>query len=466
MRLTARRRPEPAGWSRGCSRLGEGVSHDPVPNAEISRRDRALSVPLVLGLALSAAAVIGSALWILRARPQPTTLRLATGAPDGVYHRLGHGLRDAVAGHASLALQLRETAGSRENIDLLERGEVDLAFVQDDTPGGDRTRSVAVLHREYLHVLVRARGAARPLTDVGDLAGRKLAIGASGSGTAAVARDLLRHFGVVADPGRAWLEVGAAEAVARLRDGSVDAAFVLSALPAQAVVDGLRGGAMQLFSLGEGDLHSGPAAGLAAADPRFEEAVIPARTYGDQPRRPVHTISVRSVLVASAELSDAMVREVTRVVFDNRIRLARSHPAALRLRERYEPAALRYPAHDGAVDYYLRGEPAFWVAYSEQIALVFSLLVGVFSGVAALRQLAARRRKERIDFYYKEVARLIASAEEAGVQATRAALLQLRSDAFQNLVDEKLAPDESFTIFQDLLRGELGALESGAGPRA
>src|SRR5690606_10872832 len=59
----------------------------------------------------------------------PATLTLATGSPGGAYHATGQRYREEFARHG-IDLKLRTTAGSAENLQLLENGEVDLAFLQ------------------------------------------------------------------------------------------------------------------------------------------------------------------------------------------------------------------------------------------------------------------------------------------------------------------------------------------------
>jgi TRAP transporter TAXI family solute receptor len=86
----------------------------------------------------------------------PLTIRIATGQPGGTYHPLGRGLavvlEDRLPGVVAEALP---TAGSLENMALLEKGDVELALVQNDTRGGPTVRSIAPLYQELLHIVVR-----------------------------------------------------------------------------------------------------------------------------------------------------------------------------------------------------------------------------------------------------------------------------------------------------------------------
>ena len=121
------------------------------------------------------------------------------------------------------------TAGSVENLERLLRGEVDVAFVQGGTyplakDVDGRLRGMAALYREPLWIFYRGKAVG---DDLGGLAGRRVAIGAPGSGTEAIARALLEVVGLPA-AGPNLLSLPAADARARLETGTVDAAFFVS----------------------------------------------------------------------------------------------------------------------------------------------------------------------------------------------------------------------------------------------
>lgn len=173
------------------------------------------------------AAVIGFSLRFMDPFP-PSRIVLATGQPGGAYDAFGREYQSRLA-REGLQVELRPTAGSIENLGLLQRGEVDVAFVQGGTyplakDVEGTLRGMAAVYREPLWIFYRGR----PLTDgLGALASRRIAIGAPGSGTEAIARILLEGLGIPATgPNR--LSLPAAEARARLEAGTVDVAMFVS----------------------------------------------------------------------------------------------------------------------------------------------------------------------------------------------------------------------------------------------
>lgn len=177
----------------------------------------------------------------------PSHLTLATGAPDGAYYAFGQRYRERMA-REGIDLAVRATVGSIENIRLLEAGAVDAAFVQGGTGAGADApdlRSLASLYFEPIWVFARADGS---ITGLADLRGRRVAIDREGSGTRAVALQLLADSGIPEDAAL-LLPLGGSEAAQALRDGAADAAVFVVA-PSGVVVRELLGAAgVRLLSI-------------------------------------------------------------------------------------------------------------------------------------------------------------------------------------------------------------------------
>lgn len=175
----------------------------------------------------------------------PHSLTLATGGVDGAYHLFGQKYREALA-RQGVTVELRNTAGSVENLALLRAGEVDVALVQGGLADPVRDaglQGLASLYHEPLWVFHRLDD---ELVDLRDLAGRHVAVGAPGSGTRAVALQLLARNGIdgVTAVLRDFPGAAAAEA---LRSGVVDAAFFVAAPSSPLVAALLRDPEVQLY---------------------------------------------------------------------------------------------------------------------------------------------------------------------------------------------------------------------------
>jgi TRAP transporter TAXI family solute receptor len=391
---------------------------------------------------------------------------IATGPETGTYHALGRALgRVLEATGVVQSAKVRATEGSVANMELIGSVEsgVDLAFVQSDTPASTRARLVAPLYDEVLHILVSTVWAG-DIRSLDDLRGRRVALGPEGSGTRQLSKRVLEHFGV--DVGED-LALSPGETSAGLIDGSVHAAFVLNAIPARMVADLAEADAVRFLSLGDAQEYGNEADALALVFPSIRGTTIPRSTYVRLPKRPVRTIEVSAMLIARSDLDPNLVRSIAATVFENRSGAGGLEGADLvvarRIREDYRPGAVAIPFHQGAIAYYHREEPPFFVEYAEAISLGLTLLVGVYSSYIALREWMRRRMKNRIDAYLLEVegqtGNLVSLSLDDLIEH-RDALEQLRHRAFSDLVSERLLADESFTILQNHLRDELAAVKA------
>ena len=130
--------------------------------------------------------------------PPPKRVTLATGTAGGAYLRFGEDLAKLVKGAPGPSVTVRKTEGSAENLRLLARGEVEVAFVQSGTVTAlagtvdtSHLRAIARVYSEPLWVFYYGDAeismlrdlAARPGTPV-----RRIAVGPDGSGTSLIDR--------------------------------------------------------------------------------------------------------------------------------------------------------------------------------------------------------------------------------------------------------------------------------------
>ena len=376
---------------------------------------------------------------------------LSTGQEGGTYTVLGTEFSGIVrTGKNRFELEVVGSKGTVQNLSLLEKGEVDFAFVQSGLEGSQRVRTVAKLYDEVLHVMVH-RDSGR--THLSDLKGACISLGAKGSGSRVVGIDLLEHFGVEVFQEK---PLEPREAIEALKKKEIDAVFLVTALQSEVVRDAMGEGQVRFVNLAEGS------AGVVARYPHLIEAEIPARAYrclseerGAMPMNDIQTIGVPSLLVCREGLSSELVYEVTKSLFASRSELVRSIPEAYQISEISSVDLLPWPLHEGAQRYYRRREPSFLERYAELMAFLMSVMAAAWAIFGTISKWSSRRKKNRIDFYYVEVASAFLRLEEGlsleSLKEERARLRKLRSQAFKELAREQLKADESFRIFQDQL---------------
>ncbi|MER7416125.1 TAXI family TRAP transporter solute-binding subunit [Micromonospora peucetia] len=281
----------------------------------------------------------------------PVRIRIATGSPAAVYHAFGQSLaailnRELPDVQASVVV----TAASAENVRLVGAGEAELGFTQADVlPAAPAAHpsvvAVARVYDDLLHLVTTAGG---PVRTLADLHGRRVSVGAPGSGTEITAVRLLEVARL--GGGRVRQErLGLDDSVAALRAGAIDAFFFSGGLPVRAVEQLTAGSATRIVDLGE---WTGP---LRESNPEvYVSRDIPRSVYGTDP---VTTVANPNFLIVRADLPTPLIREVTRLLMERRQELAAAHPAAGRMSHRSAIATAPLPLHPGAADWYRSAKP-------------------------------------------------------------------------------------------------------------
>ena len=223
----------------------------------------------------------------------------------------------------------------------------------------------------------------------------------------------------------------------------------------------------QLYSMGKPeDIGTGAAIdAVTLLQPWFEAFVIPAGTYGALTPEPVLTISVDQLLVARRDLDETTVYDLVDDLVGLRPALAALRPGLFRsISGDFDPSSSTFIVHAGVLDYIQRDAPSVYERYSGVAEVTVTILIGVISAGFAGVRIYRMRRKNLIDTFYSAINVIKKSIDESITAKQREEkadeIRALQLEAFDLLVDEKLAADESFRIFitlsNDVLQ-ELGA---------
>ena len=292
-------------------------------------------------------AVVGLSLRFVDPFP-PTRVVLATGQPGGAYDEFGREYQRRLA-REGLRVELRRTAGSVENLERLLKGEVDVAFVQGGTyplvkDVDGRLRGMAAVYREPLWIFYRGK----PMTDdLGALAGRRIAVGAAGSGTEAIARALLEGIGL-AVTGPSFLSLPAIEARGMVERGAIDAAFFVSSYRDANVAALLRRPDVHLLDYRRAAAYRGNFRYLSAV--RIPPGLLDLKA--DLPREPITLLAPAALLVCRETLHPRAVEQILSVAQEvHGTGSLLDPPGRFPTRD-----GVDVPLHDAADSYLARGE--------------------------------------------------------------------------------------------------------------
>jgi TRAP transporter TAXI family solute receptor len=231
----------------------------------------------------------------------PHTITIATGQADGAYYLFAERYREILA-EASVTLEIRKTAGSLENLRLLEAGEVDLAFFQGGSgisTADDDITALGSLYYEPLWVFYRHPEVAHRLTD---FQGKRLATGAAGSGTRELVRDLL-EYNRINSPADKLQALGGKAAARALRQDAADAAFFVASPRSPLIQELLRDKTIRLMSFTRAAAYTDLNHALAAVT--LPEGVIDLQA--NLPPQDVALLASTANLIARDDFHPALV---------------------------------------------------------------------------------------------------------------------------------------------------------------
>jgi hypothetical protein len=290
---------------------------------------------------------------------QKIDLSIATGGTGGVYYPLGGGMANVFSKFIpGMAATAEVTGGSVDNMRLIATGKPYIALTQSDAAldayrGEDKfkgtkipVRTMMVLYTNLMHVVtVKGTG----INSIKDLKGRRVSTGSPGSATEVFAFRLLEAAGIDPLKGVTRERLGAAESVNAMKDKKIDAFFFVAGLPTSSVTDLAATPGFTIKFLDSAQLL--PAMAKKYGDIYITD-VIPKSTYTGM-AADNHTTAVTNLLVANANMSDQVVYDIVKTIFDKRPDLIAVHKAAADIKlENQKASASPIPWHPGAIKYF------------------------------------------------------------------------------------------------------------------
>ena len=280
-------------------------------------------------------------------------LRFVTGGESGTYYAFGSVIAQHATNHAGINVVGLVGNGSQANIEELQAGNADLAFCQSDVMAYayegtnifdakvDCFSTVAALYTEQVQIVTVNPS----IKTVADLKGKNVSIGAAGSGVFFNAVDILGAYGldVEKDINPTYQSFG--DSADALKDGKIDAAFIVAGAPTTAITDLATTKAVSLVSLDDEHIDK-----LLASSPYYTKCTIPADVYGLD--ADTTTVGVGAVILARDDVSEDAIYALCADIFDNAADLVSSHAKYGELSLEYAASITSVPYHAGAVKYF------------------------------------------------------------------------------------------------------------------
>jgi len=239
--------------------------------------------------------------------------------------------------------ETKTTAGSVANLRLISDGYIDLAIVQADLLSdaynatgtfADKKyqkgyKAVASLYTECCQIVVRKDSG---ITGIDDLINKTVSVGASESGSEKNAEQILKMSGIT-DELINKVNMDYTEAAGKLKAGEIDAFFCTA-------------GTICLISLDDKCIDK-----MLSAYSLCEKYTIPAGTYNGQDSD-VTTIGVKAVLIAKQSLSDDVIKNVTKTIYEHADDFKYATSLDISFDINTAADGVDIPFHSGAAAYY------------------------------------------------------------------------------------------------------------------
>ncbi|SFC48592.1 hypothetical protein SAMN05660443_2833 [Marinospirillum celere] len=283
-----------------------------------------------------------------------TTLSIATGGTGGVYYPIGGGLGEMIGRHIDGYTGVAEVTGaSVENMGLIHREDSDLALALADTVyqayhgegrfEGRALTDIRALGSVYPNAIQLVTLKNSGITSLSDLQGKRVSIGAPGSGTEVSANTLLQANGITL---RNTQRLNFNETADALRDGDIDAGFWSVGPPTSSIMSLATARDIHILSFTETEI-----AKAIEAQPVFAPFTLAAGTY-EGVDEDVRTIGTPNVLAVNARMSEDLAYQITRILFEQVDELRAIHSAANSTTVDFSLEATPIPLHPGALRYY------------------------------------------------------------------------------------------------------------------
>jgi TRAP transporter TAXI family solute receptor len=286
----------------------------------------------------------------------PNKVVIATGSKTGLYYRFGEDFKKQLE-KSGIKVELKVTAGSIENLKLIsdEKSGVDLALVQSGVTNEQKHPnlvSIAGVFHEPFWVWYRTdsfKDISGNLNSVQQLKGKRVAIGAPGSGTNTLSKELLKVHGF--DPSQIQLfEISPDEALKKIQAKEIDVACFSVGVDAPILEKFYRSPGLSIMDFDQADTY-------VRQLPYLRKVFLPHGNVSlefNQPPKSIHVIASTATLVAREDISPGFTNLIMEVLYD----LLKNYTRIQEVSEFPSSSRLDLPLQSDAEDYMKEG-PSF-----------------------------------------------------------------------------------------------------------
>ncbi|WP_082234767.1 TAXI family TRAP transporter solute-binding subunit [Halobacillus massiliensis] len=247
-------------------------------------------------------------------------VQILTGGTEGTYYPLGGTFAQVLNDNLdNVEANATSTGASVENMNAINDGDGEIAFTQTDIASyaangevmfdepNENFGAIGTLYPETIQIVTTKDSG---IESIEDLKGKTVSVGAPGSGTNANADNILEIHGLDISEDINARDLDFGDSTTGIQDGTIDAAFITSGTPTGAVES-----LAATVDVNIVPIEADKAKELMDKYSYYSEDEVPEGTYGLESAVP--TVAVQAMLVAHKDLSEDMVYEMTKAIFEN-----------------------------------------------------------------------------------------------------------------------------------------------------
>lgn len=288
-----------------------------------------------------------------------TRISIVTGPTGGVYYPYGGGLSALISKNVTnVDASAEATAASVDNMKLIQAGKADIAFVLADTAydalmgranfadsGKVPVRSLAVLYSNYMHIVASDDSGVKTIAD---LKGKRVSMGAPGSGTEIKGNRVLEAFGINPETDLKRERLTPQESANAMKDKKLDAFFWDGGIPTAAVLDlaATPGQKIRMISSVDAITKMNDKYG-----PFYFKLTIPKGTYAGMDAD-VDVAGTANLLAVNEKFDAQLAYDILKMMVDKSADLGLIHSEAKKFGLPQSTVGSPIPFHPGAIKFY------------------------------------------------------------------------------------------------------------------
>ncbi|MTJ20884.1 TAXI family TRAP transporter solute-binding subunit [Dolichospermum sp. UHCC 0352] len=403
----------------------------------------------------------------------PPHLTLAAGDKTGESYIISEAIKKVIERRTNIQIQVEETRGTTQNIEMLSTGKAQLAMAQVDVAAEEignvssqlkaNIRTVTLLYKDTFQLVVKNP----QINQFTQLKGKTIALAATG-GQYQSFLTVAKHFDLsekdfkitgLDSNGKPIPAYNDDLADKDFQENKADAVFRVRAIGNKSIAD--------LVNKHQGKLISIPQAeAMKIKQPAFESAIIPQGAYRGNypvPNTNLPTVAISRLLLTNDQVDANIIRKLIQTIYENRQEIANEidnaevKPLISSISPPKENSGVDIFLHPGAAAFYDKDKPSFIQEYADYIGLLLTIFLLAFQWIRQLKLWIEKSKKDEADEYIKSAISLM-KAGQYQIGDRQRKLDKTFDEAAKSLIDERIS-QESFRTFNEAYKNTKEAIE-------